>query len=192
MIENRYGILSGTIISNNGIIVPGAQVNVNFTNGGASAQLYSDREGLVPILNPIYTDSAGRYECYVKQDNYNVTVSGPGITTYTINDNPVTSELRQSNFNILILNGYGGYISVNVVGYVFSVYGNITGQVAAGTIIASMPFSPKNSIIVIGADLINNKAVYLDITASGNITLNYNIPVGNSVLFSYTGIRSVD
>jgi len=80
----RYGDVVQTV---RGDALGGATVTVYSANTTNLVTLYSGVTDAFPeITNPTATDGYGRYSFYVIEGNYDVVVSGPNITTYTVED----------------------------------------------------------------------------------------------------------
>lgn len=71
----------------NGLPIQGASVQVNLgaTGGSGAATIYSDN-GVTQAANPLTTDANGQYSYYAADGHYQEVISGPNITTQTLND----------------------------------------------------------------------------------------------------------
>lgn len=74
-----------TVTKRSGAAVQGAMVAVTTYPLGAAATLYSD-DGVTPIANPVTTDASGYFEFYAADGRYTLSVSGTGISPYTLHD----------------------------------------------------------------------------------------------------------
>ena len=152
---SKLGSISYTILSNTGQPVIGAQVSINVSVSGTPAILYADREGLTPILNPVLCDSLGRFQVYTKQNNYDLIISGPGITSYTITDVSVELNTYQSPILMSLSNGYVGNVYLNYRGNLISLYSNdLKGGNGNYFLLLPVDLRPLNNSIVIGYDTI--------------------------------------
>lgn len=61
-----------------GNVVPGASVEIRTETGLALTTIFSDRDGLVPITNPVISDANGYAFCYAAIGYYQVKVTGAG------------------------------------------------------------------------------------------------------------------
>ena len=68
-----------------GLPIQGASVQINMYPGGATATIYSDN-GVTQATNPLTTDANGQYSYYAADGHYQEVISGPNISTQTIND----------------------------------------------------------------------------------------------------------
>lgn len=68
-----------------GLPIQGASVQINTYPGGAAATIYSDN-GVTQATNPLTTDANGQYSYYAADGHYQEVISGPNISTQTIND----------------------------------------------------------------------------------------------------------
>lgn len=70
-----------------GLPIQGAsvQVNIGATGSGGAATIYSDN-GVTQATNPLTTDANGQYSYYAANNHYQEVITGPNITTQTIND----------------------------------------------------------------------------------------------------------
>ena len=68
-----------------GLPIAAASVQVNVYPGGTAATIYSDN-GVTQATNPLTTDANGQYSYYAADGHYQEVISGPNITTQTIND----------------------------------------------------------------------------------------------------------
>lgn len=53
------------------------------------ASIYADTAGTIVKDNPFQTDVLGRFEFFAATGNYDIQISGSGITTYTISNQPI-------------------------------------------------------------------------------------------------------
>ena len=67
-------------LTTSGATVPGASVQVNIASTGAPASLFSDREGVTSITNPVPADPNGRVVFYVAPDRFNMIATGGGVS----------------------------------------------------------------------------------------------------------------
>lgn len=65
----------------------GTQATISVFNQGTAvlATIYSDKEGTAES-NPLTTDANGRFSFYADPGEYDIQVSGVGITTYRLED----------------------------------------------------------------------------------------------------------
>lgn len=68
-----------------GLPIAAASVQVNAYPAGTAATIYSDN-GVTQATNPLTTDANGQYSYYAADGHYQEVISGPNITTQTIND----------------------------------------------------------------------------------------------------------
>jgi len=73
-----------SVFNTNGQPVSGAFITVNI-HGGGLATIYSDN-GLTTIANPTTSSALGRFNFYVANGRYDITVSGTGISTVVQSD----------------------------------------------------------------------------------------------------------
>jgi hypothetical protein len=66
-----------------GAAVQGASVAVTVTSTGATATIYSD-DGITTQTNPMTTDVNGFFSFFAADNVYTLTISGNGITTYSL------------------------------------------------------------------------------------------------------------
>ena len=76
---------NGVVIDMNGEPVGDASITVNDAVSGLAATIYSD-DGVTTKTNPTLSDGYGRFFFYAANGNYNLVISGSGITTYTLSD----------------------------------------------------------------------------------------------------------
>ena len=67
-----------TIVNDEGQVVPNAEIQVVNEATSLNADLYSDRDGAVPIANPFFATSEGFAEFYTDPGVYRITATGPG------------------------------------------------------------------------------------------------------------------
>lgn len=83
-------VYHNTVINTNGNAVSGATVTVRVAAdppaSGALANIYSDDGVTLIVGSQVTTDSAGRFKFWAPDGKYDLTVSGPGITTFTLQD----------------------------------------------------------------------------------------------------------
>ena len=82
------------VVSNTrGDVIGGATVSVYIAGTDSLASLYSGSSASAGTAkaNPTYTDVYGRFLFYAASGGYDVTISGSGITTYTLSDVTVNS-----------------------------------------------------------------------------------------------------
>lgn len=91
--------------TDSGATVPSASVQVNIASTGAPASLFSDREGVTSITNPVPADPNGRVVFYVAPGRFNITAtSGSFSVDYTdIIVYPDPSEKMDRNINPLTI-----------------------------------------------------------------------------------------
>ena len=91
--------------TDSGATVPSASVQVNIASSGLPASLFSDREGVTPITNPVAADANGRVVFYVAPDRFNMTATSGGFNVgYTdITVYPSPSEKMDRNINPLTI-----------------------------------------------------------------------------------------
>lgn len=77
-----------------GKAVAGASVLVLNYLTGATATIYSDADGLVPITNPTKSDSTGRFSFYAPDGRYTLQITGTGLSTQTVSDVVIVDELN--------------------------------------------------------------------------------------------------
>ena len=92
----------------------GKQATITVYDAGTLniSTIYSDSTG-TPLANPFSTDANGRFNFYADPGEYDIKVSGVGITTYTIEDvtivgpstylvgsNPQSGEYRIKAFRL--------------------------------------------------------------------------------------------
>lgn len=70
------------VLNEHGVPVPNATVSVYLTGTQTLAALFSD-DGLTTKSNPTFTDTAGRFNFYVEDGRYDLTVTGSNITSIT-------------------------------------------------------------------------------------------------------------
>ena len=73
-------IFQRTVVNDKGDVIPGAQVTVRIESSGALATIYSDRNGTVPLSNPLRTDSSGLARFYAVANEYKITSVGNGTS----------------------------------------------------------------------------------------------------------------
>lgn len=71
-----------------------ATINVYAPNTTTASTIYSDAAGTAKA-NPFATDSVGRFSFYADPGEYDINVSGTGITTYTLEDVSIIGEDSQ-------------------------------------------------------------------------------------------------
>jgi hypothetical protein len=78
------------------------QATITVYNAGTLvlATIYSDAAGVNVLANPFITDALGRFQFFASVGNYDIQVSGSGITTYKIENQPV---------------GYAGMVTAGMV-----------------------------------------------------------------------------
>lgn len=77
---------SNTVTKRTGAAIEGASVAVTTYPAGAAAAIYAD-DGITSIPGSIVTtDANGHFEFYAADGRYTLSVSGPGITPYTLHD----------------------------------------------------------------------------------------------------------
>ena len=64
---------------NNLIVIETATINVKDLDGDL-VQLFEDKAGLIPQINPFVSDSTGGFKFYIAQGNYNITVVKGGFS----------------------------------------------------------------------------------------------------------------
>ena len=69
-------IFQRNVVTDEGDVISGAQVEVRLESNGALATLYSDRAGTVALSNPFYADSSGLAVFYANPDEYKITATG--------------------------------------------------------------------------------------------------------------------
>jgi len=73
------------VIDRTGQAVSEATIKVYYHNTSTLATIYSN-EGTTIKNNPFLTDENGRFEFYAPDGDYDIEVSGAGISTYKIRD----------------------------------------------------------------------------------------------------------
>jgi hypothetical protein len=87
-----------------------ASVTVYLQGTLTKATLTSDRAGLVSLANPVTTSQTGIYSFYVADGRYDLTVTAPGLTTYTRSDVGITDYVLPAGViagSVLASNGVG-------------------------------------------------------------------------------------
>lgn len=130
--------------NSNGMALGGISVTVRVANAipgtGALASLFSNNGG-TPTTNPVVSDSVGTYSFYVANGRYDLTFSGPGITTKTVPDLEFDDSTAAGVFTITTANA-------NFAAAISNIYLVTTG---ASTITATLPTAvgiPGQSIII--------------------------------------------
>lgn len=81
------------INSATGLPIASASVDVYHVGTTTHATIYSD-EGITVKANPFTTDTLGRGDFYVADGDYDVKISGSGITPYTISDVSIVESVQ--------------------------------------------------------------------------------------------------
>lgn len=80
----RYNITSTVQRVVSGNLTPGSSASALITDpNGTALTTYAAETGAGQVTNPIATSALGRIEAWVATPDYNIQVSGTGITTYT-------------------------------------------------------------------------------------------------------------
>lgn len=108
-----------SIIDVRGRKVAGVSITVTTYPAGAAATVYS-ANGITPIVQPIVSDSLGRFSFYAADGRYQLSLSGAGISPLTITD-VLLEDPADGGANITLPLGAAALPSLNVVG------GNNTG-----------------------------------------------------------------
>lgn len=77
--------------------VQGVSVRVKISGTPTDANLFSDTAGLIPIANPILTDSKGYYCFCVVDGTYDLTFTMAGLQTYTRQGVEIASSLNTAS-----------------------------------------------------------------------------------------------
>jgi len=75
-----------------------ANVTVKITATGATATLFSDEDGLVPLANPVVSDSFGRYAFFVGDGIYNLEEVKAGVVNVTRFSVPIFEPRQRGKF----------------------------------------------------------------------------------------------
>nr|WP_297388284.1 carboxypeptidase-like regulatory domain-containing protein [uncultured Roseateles sp.] len=97
----QASILSGSVLS----VLPGAAVEVRNADTGALVQLWSDRNGLSVLGNPVYSNSEGFFRAYANPGRYRITASLPSGLTREWDDVVVSAGSEPSEINALNYEG---------------------------------------------------------------------------------------
>jgi hypothetical protein len=92
--------------------VVGAIASVTNLNATPAA-IYADAAGTISLGYQTTTDSSGQFSFYVKPGHYNITVSGSGLTTYTLSDVPIVGDIPM--FNVKDFGAVGNNIADDTV-----------------------------------------------------------------------------
>jgi hypothetical protein len=79
-------IYQNAVTTLRGDVVGGASVGVYFAGTTTKATIYSDMYTETQKQNPTHTDGYGRFFFYANPGLYDLVISGPNITTYTMHD----------------------------------------------------------------------------------------------------------
>jgi hypothetical protein len=128
------------VFNTRGVPLAGASVHVcNMPATGLpctpTAQIYSDPLLTQALANPTTTDGMGNYFFYAAPGQYEIEISGPGITTKQIPNVILPSDPSSPTFNSLSTTGGINAFTLNLSGNL-TVNGNTTvvGNLASGTL----------------------------------------------------------
>lgn len=118
-------------ISNNGIPIT-ATVSVYLVGTDTKATIYSTPGGTLKD-NPFQTDVLGRFQFFVAVGDYDIDISGAGITRYKIENihlSDVTKSTQLTDMPATLVGGAGKMLKVNVGGTAYELVETIAGWIA--------------------------------------------------------------
>ncbi|MGQ0569819.1 MAG: hypothetical protein ACT4P5_09855, partial [Armatimonadota bacterium] len=87
----RY--IGQAIRSDTGLPIISPTIDVFHVGTAVAATIYSD-EGVTTKANPFTGDTLGRFDFYAPDGDYDIRVSGTGVTAYTIPDVTIADDKR--------------------------------------------------------------------------------------------------
>jgi hypothetical protein len=177
----------GWVKSTTGAAVPGAQIyvadqpaNSTFLPPSPLSNIFSDPDGLVPIVQPILTDGFGHYDFYILPGTYTVVVGLGGAIQQVYPDQSIGlgeggGTVYTGGTGIFVV---GSVISINLVaGLGISIVGNVitaTGGGGGGTV---------TSVAMTGdGEVFNTTVTGSPITTAGTLVPVLKAQAANTIL----------
>jgi hypothetical protein len=139
------------VFNSRGVPLAGASIHIcNMPATGLpcspTAQIYSDPALTQALSNPITTDGMGNYFFYAAPGQYEIEISGPGITTKQIPNVILPSDPSSPTFSNLSTTGGISAFTLNLTGNL-TVNGStsVVGNLASGTLTLSNQSTPPGA-----------------------------------------------
>lgn len=172
--KDQFARYNGYILDATGAPISGASVLVTDLTGNSAFALYDSSNNLIPS-NTVTTDSTGLYYFYAPPFSvFDLTVSGSGFSTYTINAEEVGIG---KPFNYTISSFSGGFTG----SLVFSISGDIA--IVQGAVVSPAGATANTQYTIFSADSDYN-IILKPVISSYSVAYE---PDGGGVLQNSTG-----